>query len=192
MNQGYKFENRRDELLQHIIKLGAERDLLNMSIRQFCEELGISIGSFYHYFKDKNDMLMQVLYTIEDFVHDECEGKFEDSWLHNVGIVSKAFIEYNRRSGPKMVFLAQSPETASSDYGKSKDKYTLLTVKAQFEKAIADGDISSEYNPEQLTQLFFAIIRGIIYNWAKNGGQDDIYKMGRLAFDIFISGVTTK
>ena len=192
MNQGYKFENRQNELLQRIIQLGAERDLLNMSIRQFCEELGISIGAFYHYFKDKNDMLMQVLYTIEDFVREECEGKFEDSWRHNVGIVSKAFIEYNRRSGPQMVFLAQSPETASTDYGKSKDKYTLITVKAQFEKAIADGDISSRYTPDELTQLFFAVIRGIIYNWAKNGGQDDIYKMGRMAFDIFIAGITTK
>ena len=192
MKQNEKFENRRSELLQQIIHLGADRNLLDMSIRQFCEELGISIGAFYHYFKDKNDMLMQVLYTIEDFVRTECEGRFEDSWRHNVGIVSKAFIEYNRRSGPQMVFLAQSPETAGSDYGKSKDKYTLVTVKAQFEKAIVDGDISSDHTSEELTQLFFAIIRGIIYNWAKNGGQDDIYEMGRLAFDIFISGITTK
>ena len=190
MKQNEKFEARRQELLQSVISLSKDYDLINLSIRQLCESLNISIGSFYHYFKDKNDMLMQVLYTIEDFVKNECAGRFEDSWRHNLGIISKAFIEYNRRSGPQMVFLAQSPETADTDYAKSKDKYTLVTVKTQFEKAISEGEISDKYNPEELTQLFFAVIRGIIYNWAKNGGSEDIYIMGRMAFDVFISGIT--
>ena len=190
MKQNEKFEARRQDLLQSVISLSKDYDLINLSIRQLCESLNISIGSFYHYFKDKNDMLMQVLYTIEDFVKNECEGRFEDGWRHNLGIISKAFIEYNRRSGPQMVFLAQSPETADTDYAKSKDKYTLVTVRAQFEKAIAEGEISDKYNPDELTQLFFAVIRGIIYNWAKNGGNEDIYIMGRIAFDVFISGIT--
>ncbi len=190
MKQNEKFETRRQDLLQSIIRLGKDNDLLDMSIRQFCEELNISIGSFYHYFKDKNDMLMQVFYSIEDFVRFECSGRLTDDWKHNLALVSKAFIEYNRRSGPKMVFLVQGPETASTDYSKAKDKYTLVTVRAQFEQAIANGDISSEYNPQELTQMFFAVIRGIIHDWAKNGGREDIYVMGRLAFNVFIAGIT--
>ena len=190
MKHGEKFEQKRRELLKAVIKLSAEHDIADMPVRQICTELDISIGSFYHYFEDKNDLLMQVFYTIEDYIHSQCDAELTDDWQHNLRLIVDAFAEYNRLSGVNMVFIVQGQEAAGTEYAKSMDKYSLQTVTDRFDSGLLQGQIAPRYSSRQLTRMLFAIVRGVIMDWARNDGNSDLHSMVNMALEIFLAGIS--
>jgi AcrR family transcriptional regulator len=52
--------NRKDEIIEISIKLFNEKGCLNTSTRHICESLGISVGNLYYYFKNKEEILIEI------------------------------------------------------------------------------------------------------------------------------------
>lgn len=52
--------NRKDEIIEIAIKLFNEKGCLNTTTRHICENLGISVGNLYYYFKNKEDILIEI------------------------------------------------------------------------------------------------------------------------------------
>ena len=51
-----KHANKRNQIIASTLKLIGEVGYEKASIRAICESASISIGTFYHYFKDKGDL----------------------------------------------------------------------------------------------------------------------------------------
>jgi AcrR family transcriptional regulator len=52
--------NRKDEIIEASIKLFNEKGCLNTSTRHICQSLGISVGNLYYYFKNKEEILIEI------------------------------------------------------------------------------------------------------------------------------------
>lgn len=52
--------NRKDEIIEASIKLFNEKGCINTSTRHICDELGISVGNLYYYFKNKEEILIEI------------------------------------------------------------------------------------------------------------------------------------
>jgi AcrR family transcriptional regulator len=52
--------NRKDEIIEASIKLFNEKGCLNTSTRHICESLDISVGNLYYYFKNKEEILIEI------------------------------------------------------------------------------------------------------------------------------------
>ena len=64
-------ENRKkiiDTTTELIKNYGAD----NLTVRKVCETADLSIGTFYHYFKDKDDLMM---YFLRETFFNSCELK---------------------------------------------------------------------------------------------------------------------
>lgn len=51
---------RREEIIQISIQLFNEKGCLNVSTRHIADELGISVGNLYYYFKNKEDIIIAI------------------------------------------------------------------------------------------------------------------------------------
>lgn len=57
-----------DYLAESAIELISRKDLDRVSVRDICDNCGVSTRSFYNYFKDKNDLVQWIYFKyLEDF-----------------------------------------------------------------------------------------------------------------------------
>ena len=61
-----KQSRRRVEILEAAIPIIAQGSFEDIGISDICREIGISIGSFYHYFTKKDDLLVGLLWIIDE------------------------------------------------------------------------------------------------------------------------------
>ncbi len=52
--------DRKDKIIEASIKLFNEKGCLNTSTRHICESIGISVGNLYYYFKNKEEILIEI------------------------------------------------------------------------------------------------------------------------------------
>ena len=77
-------DNRR-QIIDSTIKLLHKTGFEKVSVRAICQNAGISIGTFYHSFRDKDDLLHAVLGGIDEYLLDEIQPRLTcDSQLENL------------------------------------------------------------------------------------------------------------
>lgn len=186
-----KYNEKQKQLVYKINELGRKTDLSEISLKDLCSKLDISTGTFYHYFEDKEDMLVQVFNTIEEYIFENCNSKLTDHWKNNIRCIAYAFYEYNRIGSAKMVFIVQGKTMAQSSYIlNEKDKYSYKTAASQFETGIKNGEINIDLDADELTKMMFAIIRGNIMDWARSNCGYDLTKRAEKSVEIFLNGIT--
>lgn len=76
-------ELRKKQIVEAATRCIIERGLHNFSIKDLVEEAGISAGNIYYYFRNKDEILVQVLRQAFSRSHNvvmETESKIEDFW----------------------------------------------------------------------------------------------------------------
>ena len=61
---------RRQEIIDSIAPLLAEKSFDELSVEDICKASGISIGSFYHYFEKKSDILVGLFNRIDSYMEE--------------------------------------------------------------------------------------------------------------------------
>ena len=61
-----KQAKRRQEIIEAAIPLITSASFEEISVSDICRSIGISIGSFYHYFSKKSDLLIGLLWLIDE------------------------------------------------------------------------------------------------------------------------------
>ena len=73
MERTKKSETKRTEIIAAVRHTIPEMDYRNLSVRAICDTCGISIGSFYHHFKNKEDLLSEILEEIDQYLIREVQ-----------------------------------------------------------------------------------------------------------------------
>ena len=67
--------DKKQRIIDAVYDLFIENDYKNVNIRKITKKAGISIGSFYQYFYDKDDLYLYLIAEIEKKVYDEYKKK---------------------------------------------------------------------------------------------------------------------
>ena len=93
MRTAVKKNARRQELLEQIYPMIDQVGYENLTVRGICTSLGISTGTFYHYFPEKADLLLAFFAGIDDFYQQEVLPRFGpdeaanlDRFIHSYGV----------------------------------------------------------------------------------------------------------
>lgn len=146
-----------------------------LSIKNICEEAGVSNGSFYHHFKTKDDLLS---YYIED------QPKIDPDLLdlpENVTGVKRGIIQvymnyvtYCRELGVE--FMAEYYDTKNQALNadiRTERPYPIVTVQTYVEKAIQAGVAGLNVKIEEFTTDIRMIVIGNVFEWCIKHGQTD-------------------
>ena len=63
------FEERKNELLETSKKLFFSKGYEHTSVHDIIDAVGIAKGTFYHYFKSKEDLLNEILDLLSERIH---------------------------------------------------------------------------------------------------------------------------
>ena len=86
---------RRTEIIETALRLMNDTPFDALSVSDICEAADISIGSFYHYFNKKSDLLVGLLSLVDEALEEEVyPGLSHDSEPENLRLLAMGFAAY--------------------------------------------------------------------------------------------------
>lgn len=164
--------NNKDLLISTSFDMFRKDGYENTSISMIRKEAGLSNGTFYHYFKTKEDLLTAIclqkidLYDLEDGMEEKANAprehliRYFQSWrdyweVLGRNIASQIYRIYN------YAFLdVDSKETRSI-----KKAWQTYHLEAFIALAQEKGTVKTDFSAEEYCRLLFMLTRGMLFEW---------------------------
>ena len=142
--QQIKSRETRAKIFQAAKRILQKQGYEQLSIKNICEEAGVSNGSFYHHFKTKDDLLS---YYIEEqpSINPDLLDTPEDADEAKIGIIHiyLNYAQYCRELGVEFMSIFYTPRNqALNPTIRTERPYPILTVENYLRKAIDTGIIA--------------------------------------------------
>jgi AcrR family transcriptional regulator len=154
----------------------------NTTIEEIATKAGVSIGTFYHYFKSKEDIFYDIFKKADEYFESVVAPALERADLAGVPVSEqvvsyfKYYAHYNVGRG--FGNITQLYNTKNKIFAK-KGRFMQELLKQVIAKGQERGDFSREMTPDEATEYMFIVSRGIVYDWCIHDGAYDLEeKMG--------------
>ena len=173
--QQQKSRETKEKIFQAAKRILQKKGYEELSIKNICEEAGVSNGSFYHHFRTKDDLLS---YYIED------QPKIDPDLLElpdnvegvKAGIIQvyMNYVKYCRELGVE--FMSEYYDTKNQALNaaiRMERPYPIITVQKYVEKAEQAGVVSLNVSIEEFTTDIRMIVIGNVFEWCVKHGEAD-------------------
>ena len=166
-----KQSRRRIEILEAAIPLIAQRPFEEISISEICQAIGISIGSFYHYFTKKDDLLVGLLWIIDaDLEENTFPLLTSGSEIENLKLFAHGWAVHVSSHGIERSKLISTINPDSAEFPEN-ERSAVRKLRGIISDGQRKGQITQDYDSGTLTELFLTTLRGITLNWSRREGS---------------------
>ncbi len=148
----------------------------NTTIEEISRGAGVSVGTFYHYFKSKEDIFFDLYKKADEYFETTVAQRLRTSGLsasEQVILFFKHYARYNKKRG--FSNISQLYNTKNKFFA-IKGRYMQELLKEVIEGGQARQEIQAEMSPEDATEFFFIASRGVVYDWCIHDGMYDLEK----------------
>lgn len=190
MHKKTKHELKKEQLIEAVKQLAKEHDLSELTVRDVCAKLNFSTGSFYHYFKDKNEVLACIFGTVDDHLLQVEKELFGEQQRQNILLVAREYARYNVESGVNLIMHLNGRQlVGNGDRYLHNRRPIFLILQRCFAAGLASGEFATALSAQELAQMVLVVMRGYAFDWAKyNGGYDLVAKLSGCV-DCLLRGV---
>ena len=190
-----KHANKRNQIIASTLKLIGEVGYEKASIRAICESASISIGTFYHYFKDKGDLLDTMLRGIDDYLEKEVrpllsnESESENLKFFAVSFAGRAVSTgalYGGIISNSNVPLPSTPEERAAEMGRALYRIPEGII-AQGQE---NGEFSRRFHASETASYLIMCLRGCAMDWARRGYSYNLTDYVERFMDLFTASLT--
>ena len=161
-----------------------------LSIKNICEEAGVSNGSFYHHFKTKDDLLSY--YIEEQPAIDPGFLKLPESTEEAVlaiVFVYLNYVQYCRELGVEFMANYYTPKNQSlNPLIRTERPYPIVTVHDYMKKCMDAGIFSSHLSLEDMTADIRMIVIGNVFEWCLKSGNADFERNMKRSLETYLHG----
>lgn len=170
-------KEKRERILNVAIKEFADNGFENTSIQQIAKKAGISVGSIYKYFENKETMFSMVVHegmsSLEELLMSLADSS--EDILVKAETIIRALLKYSRKNPELIKLYCQLTTSDNSEFlngisqrieAVSASIYTVTISKAQ-----ETGDVRNDINP-----AFFAFLLDNIFMMLQFATACDYYK----------------
>jgi len=167
---------RKSELTKELVykaalELMEEKGYRGATIRDICKRANVSVGTFYSYFDTKSDVIREIYLSGDKFflesVTPELRGK---SCYEQLLLFVKFYAQVNLETGIDAVKVLFNPD--NEWFRQTRPMQSVL--EGIIRRGIASGELRDTFEPAQIVDYFFDLLRGICYNWCVYDGGFDL------------------
>lgn len=168
----------KQKLIDTTVELIKKYDADTITVRSVCEEAGLSIGTFYHHFQNKDDLLMYFVReaSFDTFVLEtpleDVAGRICELYMHLIDRYLTLGEEFMKS------FYTTGNKALSAYMGQENGRFADGTVMARCERELIDareqGFLKKDADPHQLSMDICTIVKGCVFEWALDDGRMDI------------------
>lgn len=165
---------RRAEVLEKVMDLLKVKPFEEISVQDICQTSGISVGSFYHYFKQKSELLTGLMGLIDLYMLDRVFPQLTSrSAYDNMKTLSRGFASYIEESGIEVSKLISVSDP--TDYSaKNKERPLREKIAAIIENGQQSGAFKKDLSPDRTADLLLIAMSGVAVDWSRRNGSYSI------------------
>lgn len=162
-----------------------------LSIKNICEEAGVSNGSFYHHFKTKDDLLS---YYIEEQpgINPDLLDLPENADEAKIAIIHVYlnYAEYCRELGVEFISNYYTPKNqALNPTIRTERPYPILTVETYLRRAIDAGIVTPKIPLSNISTDIRMLVIGNVFEWCLHEGNTDFEGNIRRSLGHYMDGI---
>lgn len=173
---------------KHILQ---QKGYEELSIKNICEEAGVSNGSFYHHFKTKDDLLSYYIEEQPSIDPDylDLPADAEDA-KNAIILVYLNYVHYCQELGVAFMSNYYTPKNQSlNPLIRTERPYPIVTVHNYLQKAIDAGIIHFDQDLEAVTTDIRMIVIGNVFEWCLKNGNADFEGNMRRSLKTYLDGL---
>ncbi len=161
-----------------------------LSIKNICEEAGVSNGSFYHHFRTKDDLLSYYIEEQPKIDPDKLDVPATAAEVKEAIIyVYLNYVHYCQELGVDFMANYYTPKNQSlNPLIRAERPYPIVTVHNYLQKCIDSGVITLQHDLEDITTDIRMIVIGNVFEWCLKSGNADFEGNMRRSLKTYLDG----
>lgn len=145
----------------------------NITVAQIAKKANVSIGTFYHHFQSKFDLLAEV-YRLGDVFFQERVPALLQQYESCSERIVEYFCLYAQLSIHNQIEMIRSlyVPTNKMFISHGRAMQNLLTEILRIGQEC--GELSNSVPPERIMEKLFVVARGVIFDWCLHNGESDL------------------
>lgn len=177
-------------------RLIKENGFYNVSIEDITTAAGVSVGTFYYYFENKDDLVLLWADDLDQQYVDYYDNEIKKPQRRNAleileGIITLSMEIYSDMGAEfatvSYSYIMRNPE-ANERYVGSFRVYRQI-IRKLIHEAQEQGLIRNDMRLESIVQSFYKATRGGVMDWCINGGNEGIKSFTSDFIRCFIDGI---
>ncbi|XCP84835.1 TetR/AcrR family transcriptional regulator [Roseburia hominis] len=173
-------------------KILQEKGYEQLSIKNICDEAGVSNGSFYHHFKTKDDLLSYYIEEQPSINPDLLE--LPESWDEAKIAIIHVYLNYAsycRELGVEFMANYYTPKNlALNPTIRTERPYPIVTVENYLKNAINAGILTLKLPLEQILTDIRMLVIGNVFEWCLYSGDTDFEGNIRRSIGHYLDGIS--
>lgn len=177
-----------------------DRGFYNVTVEEIAQEAGISVGTIYHLFKNKYDLLFAWHFKLDEKYKEYYEELKKDPKYQEAGTLELlrewflAVHEICADFGMEYISVIYAYMLSDKDFARTmtdRERTYFKIILELVEKGQSEGSITKRMAAEQIASDFTVLSRGLFSAWAINNSKLSMREFCKSPLDIFIRGVST-
>ena len=171
-------QNSKEKIINEAVSIIRRKGADAVTVRDVCESAGLSIGTFYHYFRDKDDLMMHFLRETSFDSYElltplsDIAGRITELYMHLIGKYMDLGLDFMKS------FYSTGNQSLSAYMGEVDGAFASGTVMARSEEemdaALESGFLKSDADIHLICTDICTIVKGCVFEWCLNNGSMDI------------------
>ncbi len=161
------------KLLETAKRIIREKGLVNTSVEEITKACGVANGTFYTYFKRKEDIVFAISDDMFREIYEEAQS-YDGQFMDRLAFYMVTFSGHIERDGLKLcqewVRNTVDPDLVGSPYDREKLRMDNESMKGMLQKGVERGELKDDTPIDALAAALTDIIYGEMLCWDMSGG----------------------
>ena len=194
MKQQQKSLETKTRIFQAAKRILKKNGYENLSIKNICDEAGVSNGSFYHHFKTKDDLLSYYIEEQPGISPDllDLPSDAEDAKKAIIYVYIN-YVHYCKELGVEFMSNYYTPKNQSlNPLIRTERPYPIVTVHDYLQKCLDAGIIRLAHPLDEVTTDIRMLVIGNVFEWCLKQGNAEFEGNMRRSLETYLDGALTK
>ena len=182
----------KDRIVEAAIRLFRGGPCEQVSLKEICEEAGVTRNSFYYYFEARSKLYDAIAeWCVSTAKSRTLQALDSHTFYGQVWNFYRLYLETQLSLGQDVMnhIATARTEHPRSDYSGYVDSEMADAMARLIRRAQESGEIRNDQPPERLVWTSYALIRGVNIRWCFRWGETDLLKEARTSLnDLFLPG----
>ena len=164
----------KERILKAAIRLFKEYGYNQVGIEEIANAAEVSRGSFYVYYKNKDDLLAEYLHSLDQVYNEyyetvlcskECESM---NALEKLNLYMKFTLQFNAENGQDLMRMYYAYLTKDTNTWAKRDRCYFPILEKLITQAREEGSMRKDICMENIESISLGITRGMTLEWSAN------------------------